>query len=352
MPEDLRPPYRIQFDNARDPYTARNALGIAPAGGPFQPLDATLTALAAYNTNGLLTQTAPDTFTGRTIIGPAAGIAVSNGSGVAGNPTLALADDLAALEALGGTNTIYYRSGASAWSAVNVSTGLAFSGGNLTATGTGTSAITRVGVRAFVASGTYTPTAGMKYCIAECVGGGGGGGGAAGTTGQTFAAGGGGSGGYSRRYLTAADVGVGQTVTIGAAGNGGAAGANNGSAGGTTSFGALCSANGGAGGTYGSVANLGLGGAGGVVAGAIGDLTAFGAPGGGGFYNGATAAITIPGGAGGSSVFGGGAPGTAGAGSIAGAFGSGGSGAFAVSGTGTFGGGNGSAGVVIITEFI
>jgi len=32
MTEDLRPPYRIQFDNARDPYTARNALGIAGTG--------------------------------------------------------------------------------------------------------------------------------------------------------------------------------------------------------------------------------------------------------------------------------------------------------------------------------
>jgi len=28
MTDDLRPPYRIAFDNARDPYTARNALGI------------------------------------------------------------------------------------------------------------------------------------------------------------------------------------------------------------------------------------------------------------------------------------------------------------------------------------
>jgi hypothetical protein len=55
-----------------------------------QPLDPTLTALAAYNTNGLLVQTAPDTFTGRAIVAADAKISVINGDGVSGNPTIGL----------------------------------------------------------------------------------------------------------------------------------------------------------------------------------------------------------------------------------------------------------------------
>jgi len=58
--------------------------------GVYQPLDFTLTNLASYNTNGLLTQTAADTFTGRTLTGTASEITVTNGDGVSGNPTVSL----------------------------------------------------------------------------------------------------------------------------------------------------------------------------------------------------------------------------------------------------------------------
>jgi hypothetical protein len=72
--------------------------------------------LAAFNTNGLVTQTAADTFTGRTLTGPAAGISVTNGNGVAGNPTLALANDLAAVEGLAMTGLVR-RTAADTWTA-------------------------------------------------------------------------------------------------------------------------------------------------------------------------------------------------------------------------------------------
>lgn len=55
-----------------------------------QPLDPTLTALAAYSTNGMLVQIAADSFTGRTLTGTANQIDVVNGDGVADNPTVSI----------------------------------------------------------------------------------------------------------------------------------------------------------------------------------------------------------------------------------------------------------------------
>lgn len=52
-----------------------------------QPIDSTLNSLSSYNSNGLMTQTSQDTFTGRSIVGTSP-ISVTNGNGVSGNPTI------------------------------------------------------------------------------------------------------------------------------------------------------------------------------------------------------------------------------------------------------------------------
>jgi hypothetical protein len=93
--------------------------------------DADVAAIAGLSTTGIIVRTGAGTAATRSIAVPAAGLSISNADGVAGNPTLALANDLAALEALSGTNTIYYRSAADTWTAVTIGGLLSFSGGTL-----------------------------------------------------------------------------------------------------------------------------------------------------------------------------------------------------------------------------
>jgi len=208
-----------------------------------------------------------------------------------------------------------------------------------------------VSVQKFTTSSAYTPTPGTQFAVVECVGGGAGGGGVTGVAGGMLQGGGGGAGGYSRRILTAAQIGTTQAVTIGAGGAGGVAGNGTGGPGGQTSFGSLCVANGGLGGGF---ANTGIqsgpGGAGGAAG--TGDIAAAGAPGVGGFFNNTSTSAQARMGSGGSSAFGGGGVGiNNGAGTAASAYGSGGAGGTDYAAGASLAGGAGSAGICIVTEY-
>lgn len=237
----------------------------------------------------------------------------------------------------------------------SVGCGTGLSGGTITTSGTCTnSGVVTVKKQFFSASGTYTPSTGMIYALIECLGAGGGGGGAAGTTTQHYGGAGGGAGSYSRKLVTASDIGASKTVTIGGAGAGGAIGFNAGSAGGDTSVGVLCVGKGGSGGGGSSSAGgQGAAGAGGVAG--TGDLPAPGASGTAGAYA-SIGTVLVPSGQGGSTQWGGGGAGlscaSSGAtGSGGTGYGSGGGGGCIDNSNGTIGGGAGKDGAVWITEY-
>ena len=225
--------------------------------------------------------------------------------------------------------------------------------GSITIANTG---FTAINIQTFVASGTYTPTAGTKYCIVELLGGGGGGGGAVQsiTTGSS-AAGGGGAGGYIRKLYPVATI-TGLSITVGGGGAGGTAGTNTGTTGGASVLGVLLQSNGGSGGLGGAnvlVTNETntAGGSGGAAAG--GDLNIPGSPGLAGYAFGGWIICGI----GANSIYGnGGAAGgigsTGSVGVAATGFGAGGSGATSRGTSISVAGGNGSGGIVIITEYI
>jgi len=77
-------------------------------------IGASLANLAALTDTGLVAHTAATAWAARTLTPPAAGITVADGDGVSGDPTLSLADDLAAVEALG-TAGLVTRTATDAW---------------------------------------------------------------------------------------------------------------------------------------------------------------------------------------------------------------------------------------------
>jgi len=93
-----------------------SATSVIAIGGPgsFQPIDTDLTAVANLSTTGLIARTSTGNMATRSLVAPAAGISVTNGDGVSGNLTLALANDLAALEGLASTG-LAVRSGSDTW---------------------------------------------------------------------------------------------------------------------------------------------------------------------------------------------------------------------------------------------
>jgi hypothetical protein len=217
-------------------------------------------------------------------------------------------------------------------------------------------------VKVFNASAPYSPSPGLQSLTVETIGGGGGGGAVVsnalgGANGNT--AGGGGSGSYSRKTLAAPMVAGGVNVAIGA-GGAGASGPNGegfGQNGQATTFGALCTSNGGTGGGSAGFGGNFSGGSGALPG--VGDIAQLGCAGESGF------AITPPtdfqlvihGGSGGT-VWGGSSPGFAcGAGEMVDGnvgwpnTGAGGTGGAVFDSGNPASGGAGGTGICIVTEY-
>lgn len=110
--------------------------------------------------SGLASYDGAGVFAGRTLTPPAAGITISNGDGVAGNPTLALSDDLAAVEGLA-TTGLATRTGTSTWTTrtITAGSGVSISNGDGVAGNPTISAGAAVPTTFTTDSGVATPAA-------------------------------------------------------------------------------------------------------------------------------------------------------------------------------------------------
>jgi hypothetical protein len=221
---------------------------------------------------------------------------------------------------------------------ITVGAGLALNAGALAAT-------TGIDRQVFNASATWTKPPGFpSTALVLLEAWGGGGSGRRDSGGITNAAGGGG-GGYAYRWLTLADLGPTETITIGAGGAARSGSNQNGAAGGNTTIGSLLDAFGGGGGGLAAAFGGGGGMAGAGTTGAVGSVhsTVYGG-GSGGYDNSGTPVAAAPSGWGGGGG-GGGASGAAGGISrFGGAGGAAGATATGVAGTQPGGGGGGALG--------
>ena len=228
-------------------------------------------------------------------------------------------------------------------------------------------AVNRTAAQSLTTSGTYTATSGTLFAVFEMISGGGSGGGT-GATGPSAMVGsaGGGGGGYIKLFVTAAQIALGITYTIGAGGAQTAAAAVGGNAGGSTTLtiggGTVWTTTGGGGGSgAGGVGTIALvpGGAGGTVTLGTNGTVIYSSAG----TNGQNSLILNPsnynmGGNGGDGLYGvcGGKGAVSGAGAAVGTVGqgkgAGGGGSASVQSGGALPGSAGAAGVIVVTEYL
>jgi hypothetical protein len=175
-----------------------NGSGIASyyqIGVDLQGYDATLNALASYNTNGILTQTGVDTFVGRSLEGTTNRITLTNGDGVLGNPTVDISNNYVGQSSITTLGTVTtgiwngtaitdsYISSASVWNlkqagiqfqdegsnlgTSNTVTGINFTGNGISASRTGNIITVDVGATSGVTNLTYTSSASNGIVVSD-----------------------------------------------------------------------------------------------------------------------------------------------------------------------------------------